>query len=346
IVIERARARLAIGIGTDLAEQGYGSGAISESIARAQSALTALEQSAVVRGLENFSFAVTRAVDRIETGAKTLANILPTHDLERFTGAVEEGDLIIVGGRPGMGKSVFLAQSVRRCAKTGKNAAFFSLEMGAEQLAIREIAADTNIPIHELRLGKLPQNKMADVAEAMCRLDSLPILIDDQGGLHVDQIIARCRAAHRRTPLSLIAVDYLQLVQGEGSNRNEMIGDCTRKFKALAKELKCCVMAASQLNRSLEQRADKRPMMSDLRESGEIEQDADLIIFPYRDEEYNPDTTHKGIVEFGIGKFRNGAKGRVYGAARMSVGRFDDLPHGYTVPTPEPRRRQFEANDL
>jgi replicative DNA helicase len=244
---------------------------------------------------------------------------LPTgfSDLDSMTSGFQGGDLIIVAGRPSMGKTAFSINIAENVAlDTGLPVAIFSMEMASTQLAMRMIGSVGRLDQHRMRTGKLEDEDWEKLTTALGKLNEAPIFIDEGAALSSFDVRARARRLHRQTgKLGLIVVDYLQLMAApagrQGENRATEISEISRSLKALAKELDCPVVALSQLNRSVEQRPDKRPVMSDLRESGAIEQDADLILFIYRDEVYNPDSTDKGTAEIIIAKQRNGPIGRV-----------------------------------
>jgi replicative DNA helicase len=238
-------------------------------------------------------------------------------DLDSMTSGLQPGDLIIVAGRPSMGKTAFSLNIAENVAlNTGLPVAVFSMEMGAVQLATRMIGSVGRLDQHRMRTGRLEHEDWDRLVSALGRLNDAPIFIDEAAGLSSFDVRARARRLHRQAgKLGLIVIDYLQLMSGaagrQSENRATEISEISRSLKSLAKELDVPVIALSQLNRGLEQRPDKRPVMSDLRESGAIEQDADLILFIYRDEVYNPDTPDKGTAEIIVAKQRNGPIGRV-----------------------------------
>jgi replicative DNA helicase len=238
-------------------------------------------------------------------------------DLDSMTSGFQGGDLVIVAGRPSMGKTAFSINIAENVAlDTGLPVAIFSMEMASTQLAMRMIGSVGRLDQHRMRTGKLEDEDWEKLTTALGKLNEAPIFIDEGAALSSFDVRARSRRLHRQCgKLGLIVVDYLQLMAApagrQGENRATEISEISRSLKALAKELDCPVVALSQLNRSVEQRPDKRPVMSDLRESGAIEQDADLILFIYRDEVYNPDSTDKGTAEIIIAKQRNGPIGRV-----------------------------------
>ena len=241
---------------------------------------------------------------------------LPTgfNDLDYKTAGLQAGDLIIIAARPSMGKTALSLNIAEYAAiKTGKAAAVFSMEMSSSQLAFRLISSLGRINQQHLRTGELADEEWPRVTSAITMLSEARFFIDDTPSLSPLELRARARRLKREHDLGLIVVDYLQLMQvaGNKENRATEISEISRSLKALARELGVPVIALSQLNRSLEQRTDKRPVMADLRESGAIEQDADVIVFIYRDEYYNPESNEKGIAEIIIGKQRNGPTGTV-----------------------------------
>jgi len=238
-------------------------------------------------------------------------------DLDEKTAGLQEGDLIIVAGRPSMGKTAFALNIAEHVAvKDGIPVAIFSMEMGATQLAMRLLGSIARVDQHRMRTGRLNDEEWSKLSTAMSKLHDAPIFIDETGALNSLELRTRARRIHRQCgKLGLVIVDYLQLMSAssDGENRATEISEISRSLKALAKELGAPVVALSQLNRALESRNEKRPMMSDLRESGAIEQDADLILFIYRDEVYFPDKLDaKGKAEVNVSKQRNGPTGPIY----------------------------------
>lgn len=267
-------------------------------------------------GFKSLKDILPEAVDRIDllhqsdgdiTGISTGYN-----KFDEMTAGLQPGDLVIVAGRPSMGKTT-LAVNMAENAAIGSRVptAIFSMEMPSQQLAFRMISSLGRVDQTHLRTGNFPDEDWSRINTAVQLMSEAPIFIDDTPGLSPGEIRARARRLHREHGLGLIVVDYLQLMQvpGNKENRATEISEISRGLKALAKELSCPVIALSQLNRSVEQRTDKRPVMSDLRESGAIEQDADLILFIYREEVYNQDTPRKGIADIVIAKQRNGPIG-------------------------------------
>jgi replicative DNA helicase len=260
---------------------------------------------------------LTKAVDKIETLFQQDEPITGIStgftDFDQMTSGLQHADLIIVAGRPSMGKTTFAMNIAENVAiQGGKAVAVFSMEMPGDALAMRMMSSLGRIDQLRVRTGKLDDDEWPRLSSAVSMLAETKLFIDDTPALSPTEVRARARRLKRENnELGLIVIDYLQLMQapGEGDNRTNEISAISRSLKALAKELDVPVIALSQLNRSLEQRTNKRPIMSDLRESGAIEQDADLIVFIYRDEVYNEDSPDKGIAEIIIGKQRNGPIG-------------------------------------
>jgi replicative DNA helicase len=283
---------------------------------------------------------LSQVVERIETlyardNPSDVTGIATGYtDLDRKTSGLHPGDLIIIAGRPSMGKTALAINIAENVAMDSKlPVAIFSMEMGATQLAMRMLGSVGKLNQQDLRTGKLQDDDWGRLTHALGKLNDAPIHIDESAALSSLDLRARSRRLHRQTNgLGLIVVDYLQLMSSNvgkvSENRATEISEISRSLKALAKELHVPVIALSQLNRSLEQRTDKRPVMSDLRESGAIEQDADLILFIYRDEVYNSDSPSQGKAEIIIGKQRNGPIGKVELAFRGEYTRFDNLASG------------------
>jgi replicative DNA helicase len=246
-----------------------------------------------------------------------------------MTAGFQRNDLIIVGARPSVGKTAFalnIAQNV--ATKTGENVAIFSLEMGAEQLVMRMLCAEGNIDAQRLRTGSLTDEDWGKLTMAMGSLASSGIFIDDTPGVRISDIRSKCRRLKQEHGLGMILIDYLQLILGSGrsgENRQQEVSEISRSLKQLARELQVPVIALSQLSRGVEQRQDKRPMMSDIRESGSIEQDADIVAFLYRDDYYDKESENKNIIEIIIAKQRNGPTGTVQLAFVKEYNKFVNL---------------------
>ena len=276
------------------------------------------------QGFEQIQPVLARVFERIDhlyhQENKSDVTGVPTGfiDLDERTAGLQPGELVIVAGRPSMGKTALALNFAEHVAvKNGIPVAIFSMEMGATQLAMRLLGSIARVDQHKMRTGRLNDEEWSRLSSAMGDLHNAPIYIDETGALNSLELRSRARRMHRQSgKLGLVVVDYLQLMSAsgasQGENRATEISEISRSMKALAKELACPVVALSQLNRALETRNDKRPMMSDLRESGAIEQDADLILFIYREEVYFPEKMEsRGIAEVIIGKQRNGPIGKV-----------------------------------
>lgn len=271
-------------------------------------------------GFQSIQPLLTQVVERIDElyhreGDSDVTGV-PTGftDLDRMTSGLQQGDLVIVAGRPSMGKTSFSMNIGEHVAiEQGLPVAVFSMEMGAVQLAQRMVGSVGLLDQHRMRTGKLTESDWPRLTHAVQQVQQAQIYIDESPALSAMEVRARARRLARQCgQLGMIIIDYLQLMSGSGGeNRATEISEISRSLKGLAKELNCPLIALSQLNHSLEQRPNKRPVMSDLRESGAIEQDADVILFIYRDEVYNPDSPDKGTAEIIIGKQRNGPIGTV-----------------------------------
>lgn len=271
-------------------------------------------------GFQSIQPLLTQVVERIDElyhreGDSDVTGV-PTGftDLDRMTSGLQQGDLVIVAGRPSMGKTSFSMNIGEHVAiEQGLPVAVFSMEMGAVQLAQRMVGSVGLLDQHRMRTGKLTESDWPRLTHAVQQVQQAQIYIDESPALSAMEVRARARRLARQCgQFGMIIIDYLQLMSGSGGeNRATEISEISRSLKGLAKELNCPLIALSQLNRSLEQRPNKRPVMSDLRESGAIEQDADVILFIYRDEVYNPDSPDKGTAEIIIGKQRNGPIGTV-----------------------------------
>jgi replicative DNA helicase len=266
---------------------------------------------------KNIKDVLVETYDNIETLHTRVGDVtgIPTGflELDKMTAGFQRNDLIIVAARPSVGKTAFalnIAQNV--ATKTEENVAIFSLEMGAEQLVMRMLCAEGNIDAQRLRTGSLTAEDWGKLTMAMGSLSNSGIYIDDTPGIKINDIRSKCRRLKQDTGLGMVLIDYLQLIQGSGSskdNRQQEVSEISRSLKELARELKVPVIALSQLSRGVEQRQDKRPMMSDIRESGSIEQDADIVAFLYRDDYYDKESENKNIIEIIIAKQRNGPVG-------------------------------------
>lgn len=321
IVRERSVLRQLIHIGTEIADSAY------QPAGREMKQLLEEAEQKVFRiadqrargagGFKPIKSLLSAAIDRIDTLFRSEGHLTGVStgftDFDEMTSGMQPSDLIIIAGRPSMGKTTFAMNIAEHVAIREKvPVAVFSMEMPGEQLAMRMMSSLGRIDQHRVRTGKLEDDEWPRMTSAINILADTALFIDDTAALTPTEVRARCRRLCREHgQLGLVVLDYLQLMQspGSGENRVAEISDISRSLKALAKELNVPVIALSQLNRNLEQRPNKRPVMSDLRESGSIEQDADLITFIYRDEVYHPDTADKGTAEIIIAKQRNGPIG-------------------------------------
>lgn len=320
LVMEKYLRRRLIQAGTEIAQMGYEtSSPLETTLDKAEQIVFAITQDRPKQGLSATSDILVSTFADIENRAEGV--ILPGipcgfYDLDAMTQGFQRSDLIITAGRPSMGKTAFVLNIARNIAggRDKLPLAIFSLEMSKAQLVYRLLSSEAKIESGRLRSGRISQYEWGPLGHAINNLSQLPIFIDDTPNISVNEMRSKARRlqAEQGGALGLILVDYLQLMEGSGSdNRVQELSKVTRQLKGLARELNVPVMALSQLSRGVEARTNKRPMMSDLRESGSIEQDADLILMLYRDEYYNPDTPDRGIAEIIITKHRNGPVGVV-----------------------------------
>ena len=248
-------------------------------------------------------------------------------DLDSKTSGFQKGDMVLIAARPSMGKTTFALNIAEHAAlREGKSVVIFSLEMSKEQLAYKLLCSEANVDLLKLRTGALDDKDWENIARATGPLSKAKIYIDDTAGVSVMEMRSKCRRLKMEYGIDLILIDYLQLMSGSSSeNRQQEVSEISRSIKALAKEMECPVIALSQLSRAPEQRADHRPMLSDLRESGSIEQDADLVMFLYRDEYYNKETDEKNVAECIVAKQRNGPVGTVKLAFIGQLSKFGNL---------------------
>ncbi len=318
IVKEKSLLRSLIGASDEIREMAFSAqGAVKDIIDSAEQKVFAIAQGSENKGFVHIREAISRTYARLDLLArdKAAASGTPTgfSALDRTLVGLGEGDLVIVGARPGMGKTSFCMNLATNIAKsTKKNVCVFSLEMSAEQLASRMLSSEALVDSYAIRSGELTSEQYKQLADAAAELSESNILIDDTTGITVTRMKAKLR---RVKNLGLVVVDYLQLMQGEGrrtDNRVLEVGDISRGLKILAKELKIPVICCAQLSRGPESRTDKRPMLSDLRDSGAIEQDADIILFLYRDEYYKePGPGEQSVAECIVSKNRHGSTGTV-----------------------------------
>ncbi|CAG9609061.1 replicative DNA helicase [Pseudoneobacillus rhizosphaerae] len=334
IVGEKALLRKLIRTATGIAQDGYTREDEVESLlSEAEKSIMEVAQRRNAGAFHNIKDVLVRTYDNIETLHQRTGDVtgIPTGfaELDRMTAGFQRNDLIIVGARPSVGKTAFalnIAQNV--AVKSRENVAIFSLEMGAEQLVMRMLCAEGNIDAQRLRTGSLTDEDWGKLTMAMGSLSDAGIFIDDTPGVRISDLLAKCRRLKQEHGLGMILIDYLQLILGSGrggENRQQEVSEISRSLKQLARELQVPVIALSQLSRGVEQRQDKRPMMSDIRESGSIEQDADIVAFLYRDDYYDKESENKNIIEIIIAKQRNGPTGTVSLAFVKEYNKFVNL---------------------
>ncbi len=339
IVRERSVLRQLIAVGTTISNSAFNPEGLSSAdmLDQAEKQVFAIAEKGAKRagGFVQVKEVLGKVVDRIDTLFESDSPVtgLSTGftDFDMQTSGLQPADLVIVAGRPSMGKTTFAMNLAENAAiKSKQPVAVFSMEMPADALAMRMLSSLGQIDQHRLRTGQLNDDDWPRLTSAIAILNEAPLFIDDTPALTVTELRARARRLKREHGLSLIVIDYIQLMQGSGKageNRTTEVSEISRSLKALAKELEVPVVALSQLNRSLEQRPNKRPVMSDLRESGAIEQDADLIVFIYRDEVYNEDSPEKGKAEIIISKQRNGPIGTVHLTFQGKFTRFENFAY-------------------
>ncbi len=339
--VERtALLRRLIDTGAQIAALGYDEQReIDETIDKAETLLFDIAQKRSTQDFVHIAQVVDTYFDQLTYMQEHRGEIMGVQtsyrDFDQITGGLQRSDLIILAARPGTGKTSFAMSLAYNVAMYNSHTvAVFSLEMGREQLVQRLIAMETQIDTHRLRLGQVPDNQLKVVFDAMGRLAQAPIFIEDTPGISIMDLRSKARRLQSQHGVDLIIIDYLQLMSGRGrENRVQEVSEISRGLKALARELNVPVIALSQLSRAVEGRQSHVPMLSDLRESGSIEQDADIVMFIYRDELYNKESDKKGIAEIHIAKHRNGPVGVVNMRFDPATTRFSDLtyrsPEGY-----------------
>jgi replicative DNA helicase len=351
IVRDRSLAREVAAAAADCVEIANGEGKARERLDAAQARFMAVQADTASDGPRTYRDILPGVIDQIDERFQSDGSVTGVatgfDEFDRLVNGLEPGSLYIIAGRPSMGKTTFAMNICEHVAQDGL-VQVFSLEMPADQLATRSIASLGRVPLQELRTGNIQELNWPKVTAGVARAEALQLEVEDAGGMTVAGIASRARAAKRKNggKLALVMIDYLQLLATDfgrkPENRTQEIGAMSRALKQLAKELNVPVVCLSQLNRGLEQRNDKRPVMSDLRESGNIEQDADVIAFVYRDEVYTPESPDKGTAEIIVRKQRNGELGTARLAFRGEFTRFDNLARA-EVDAMEERRNQKPA---
>lgn len=343
IVRDKAVERRLLAASDAIAKSVRGPGDARHKLDRAQSLVASIAERGSHTGPQSAAVLMAQVTARLERQAKGEIGLsTPWPDLDRLTNGLHPGDLVIIAGRPGMGKTSIAMQIATDIAVNKSLPVFVaSLEMSSEDLLMRSAAVLEALNVQKLISGKLSADEHEKYAKASERLSGAPLYIDDSAGMSVLEIRSHARKLKRERGLSLLVVDYLQLMEAEGENRTQQLSWISRRMKLLAKELHIPVILLSQLNRGLEYRDDKRPVMADLRECGAIEQDADLIQFVYRDVVYHPHTKSPEMAELIIGKQRNGPPGTVYLHFEAESCRFSpsDGLSSFGAPKPVSRRR-------
>jgi replicative DNA helicase len=336
MVHEKSTLRFLIHTATTIVESAYEQNKrVGDIVDEAERAILQISEKTTRRGIMGMKELVQRATEQLEKAynEKRAVTGVPTGftDIDQMTSGWQGGDLVIIAARPSMGKTAFTLNVAAHAAVRAQSpVAFFSLEMGADQLVQRLLGAEADIDISALRRGFIQSGDWVRLAQAASELGDAPLFIDETPALSVAEMRTKCRRLKHEHDISIAIIDYLQLMTGPPGieNKAQEVGEISKGLKSLARELSIPVIALSQLNRGVESRTDKRPMMSDLRESGAIEQDADLIGFLYREEYYLKDKTPEdklGVAEFIIGKHRNGPTGAVELQFKASTTRFRNL---------------------
>ncbi|MFB7675256.1 replicative DNA helicase [Kitasatospora purpeofusca] len=340
IVHERAVLRRLVEAGTRIAGMGYAAeGDVDEIVNAAQAEVMALADQAADDGaaplMDGMDVTMTKVEDRKHNKGRITGVPTGFADLDQLTQGLQGGQMIVVAARPAIGKSTLALDIARSASITHRlTTALFSLEMGREEIQLRAVSAEGRVALHRLRSGEMTDDDWVRSGRAISRMTDAPLLIDDNPAQSTLSIAARCRKIKQRRGLDLVIVDYLQLLQGAGrraENRQQEVSDMSRNLKLLAKQLGVPVIALSQLNRGPEQRADKRPMISDLRESGSIEQDADVVILLHREDAYEKDTPRAGEADLIVAKHRNGPTATITVAFQGHYSRFADMTRASEV---------------
>jgi len=331
IVEQAAIRRRLISAASQIAQLAYQEAEeIDLTVDQAEQALFSVSQRRITRDLAPIQDVIRRYYDRIEYLYAHQGEPLgvPTGytDIDRLLGGFQRSDFVIIAARPSVGKTSLCLSVARNAARHGQHVAIFSLEMSSEQIVQRLVSAETGIDTQRLRLGDLREDEWPLFVQATGKLADLPVYIDDTPSISALQLRTKARRLHAEHGLDLVLVDYLQLMTGDvrSENRVQEVSYISRSLKALARELDLPVVAASQLSRAVEQRTDKRPVLADLRESGSLEQDADVVMFIYRDELYHPDTERQNIADIIVSKHRNGPTGVVQLFFRKRLAQFLD----------------------
>ena len=345
-IIGKTLERQLLGASETIRETVNGAGSTQEKLAKAQSAVMSITEAVASRAPRIMREVLTAAAETIEQRAQGKVRCLPTEfdDLDKLlSGGLRPGNVVVIAGRPAMGKTAFAVNIAFQVSQREVPALILSMEMSEQEVADRLIAQAGSVDLSHVLAGEMGGEIGERIMAGVSRLHDLPLIIDDQGGLTLFDVASKARSVKRKHGLGLVVVDYLQLMTGEGDSRNQQVDSISRGLKALAKELDVPVIALSQLSRKCEERPNKRPMPSDLRDSGASEQDADVILFVYRDEVYHPDTPDKGTAEVIISKNRQGSTGMVRMVFQGNYTRFGTLAKDWApAPVSESQQRDYK----
>lgn len=341
IVRDKAVKRGLISFGKDVTEEAYGpqdaSGLLDSATSRLESLAEARVSEEPVRAGDDMTAHITEIESRYEGGTKAMPTGFEDID-KKLNGGVRAGNLIVLAGRPSMGKTA-LAMNIATNMAADYSVLFLSMEMRRSELHDRNLASIGRIPLDRImEPQRMEDSDWANLTHATIRINELKLYLHHQGGMRLLDVRMKAKGIKRKRGLDILMIDYLQLMEGEGDNRNAQIETITRGLKSLAMELEIGIFVLSQLNRKVEERPNKRPLMSDLRDSGAIEQDADIIMFPYRDERYNPDSFDKGICEVNFPKVRQGEPGTIALTYLGEYTRFENCAR-WVPRQPEDRRK-------
>lgn len=335
IVRERAMLRKLVEAGTRIVQMGYDAeGDTDELVNRAQTEIYQVTERRTAEDYVRLGEIMEHTANEIERmgehGDDTVGVPTGFTEFDDLTNGLHPGQMIVIAARPGVGKSTLALDMARSAAIAARQCTvIFSLEMGKQELSMRLLSAESGVPLQNLRRGEVSEQDWTTLAAKMSRMHDAPLYIDDSPNMALTEIRAKCRRLKQQHDLQLIVIDYLQLMSSgkRVESRQQEVSEFSRSLKLLAKELEVPVIALSQLNRSSEQRTDKRPMISDLRESGSIEQDADMVLLIHREDMYDPESPHAGEADIIVAKHRNGPTGEIKVAFQGARSRFANMPH-------------------
>ena len=334
IIIGKALERQLLAASEIIRERVSGVGTTAEKLAASQAAVMGISESVASRSPRTMRDVLLSAAETLKQRSEGTIKGLPTGfiDLDKIlSGGLRPGNIVVVAGRPAMGKTALSVNIAYQAAREGKTALILSMEMSEQELSDRLMAQAGLVSLSDVIDGKMDGDSGDRIMVATEKLYKIPLVIDDQGGLNLFDVVSKTRSVKRKHGLDLLVIDYLQLMDGDSGekNRNNVLEQITRGLKALAKELQIPIILLSQLSRKCEERPNKRPMLSDLRDSGAIEQDADVVAFVYRDEVYNETSPDKGTAEIIIGKNRQGQTGMVRMVYQGCYTKFDTISPGW-----------------